>query len=438
MTNIPTFFFSHARQDREEAPEKFLVKFFEDLEKYVAGLEGLVLPTGVLDSRVKQGYDWNTELSAGLAKSRVFVAILTPLYFKRPNCGKELAVFLLRNPALKIAADGALADAASVLPILWYAQKDTLVPKLIDNISNVPGLTPDEEKDPETIAAVDRYKRKGMARCVDSEPAYTELLTKFARTIRDMQSLPAPAQEVSFATAKDAFSYDWKAHFANLNKPAVASAPAAAVANAAPSEPTPLMSVVVYYITARNWVADTAQVTYADELIVEPLPGAATPMDAELLTLLSDFRAAGAVENITTYGAGLNPPVPTAPTTLLAGLKSLSLAGVPTIVVIDSAVWPGAQQATNNAIDTVLRSADWSGVALLVNLKGARPDVATVIATRNLPPRLFGLGASSAERVNDLRQVLVESRGRAMRAGSDQSAGSEALPLLKAAKPANG
>src|SRR5258706_12804918 len=102
MSSLPTFFFSHARQD-SETPGRYLYKFFEGLELELAQWAGVDLRAnalGTLDRRVPHGSDWDTELSGALAKNCAFVAILTPLYVKRPNCGKELGVFLLRSQNL--------------------------------------------------------------------------------------------------------------------------------------------------------------------------------------------------------------------------------------------------------------------------------------------------------------------------------------------------
>src|SRR5713226_1884452 len=113
MVNLPTFFFSHARQDRE-MPGNYLIKFFEDLELKLAQWAGVNLKErrlGTIDSRLRQGDDWDLELSRSLSENRSFLAILTPLYFNRANCGKELAVFLLRSPQLSLDPNGSLKGA---------------------------------------------------------------------------------------------------------------------------------------------------------------------------------------------------------------------------------------------------------------------------------------------------------------------------------------
>src|ERR1700676_2991400 len=124
MTKVPTFFFSHARQDRE-TPGKYLTCFFHDLEMRLAQWIGVSLKEtrlGTIDLRISQGADWDEALSRGLANDKVFVAILTPLYFNRNNCGKELGVFLLRSLGLGIDGNGALTGVRNLVPIRWMPE----------------------------------------------------------------------------------------------------------------------------------------------------------------------------------------------------------------------------------------------------------------------------------------------------------------------------
>jgi len=123
--------------------------------------------------------------------------------------------------------------------------------------------------------------------------------------------------------------------------------------------------------------------------------------------------------------------VPTTPDALLSNLGRLSKEGVLTAVVIDPSAWPTADEMSNSAVDAVIRSQDWTGIALLVGLDAEPPDGDALMAARGLPPRLFAIPQVSKARVPALRRAIVEARGRAMRATSDHSPGAEALPLLR-------
>ena len=183
MTDVPTFFFSHARQDRE-TPGNYLRCFFDDLEIRLAQWAGFSLDDGrlgTIDARVRQGEDWDDDLSRGLGSNNVLVAILTPLYFNRPNCGKEVGVFLLRSPDLGVDGNGALTGARNLILIRWLPEtaysantgKDSLIPQILRRIEDMP---PDDGGDPEGTQSIERYRRKGMESCVRVEPHYRNLL----------------------------------------------------------------------------------------------------------------------------------------------------------------------------------------------------------------------------------------------------------------------
>ena len=86
--------------------------------------------------------DWDTSLSIALSNSNVCLAITTPTYFTRPNCGKELAVFIQRTPDAWLDEDGCLRDITNILPIRWMNEsayqangiKDAYIPALLRKI----------------------------------------------------------------------------------------------------------------------------------------------------------------------------------------------------------------------------------------------------------------------------------------------------------------
>src|ERR1700730_1441063 len=287
MPQLPTFFFSHARQDRE-MPGRYLEKFFEHLEKKVAQYAGVDLDVkrlGTIDRRIPHGEDWDKKLSDGLTNNKAFILILTPLYQARENCGKEFAAFALRSPNLGIDSNGALTGVLNVLPVRWlpeevyYAntKKDSLIPPILRRIEDTPA---DDGRDPERTEAIRRYRKKGMELCVnpDFEPRYAELLSLFALSILHMNDLPS-ATGVSFATAHNAFADDWRQYF---------SGPAATVPPgpfAVPVAPRALKSVVVFYVTRRPFTRDPSPADFADQLITNP----GSDTDPELAGLLVDI-----------------------------------------------------------------------------------------------------------------------------------------------------
>ena len=436
MTELPTFFFSHARQDRE-TPGKWLVRFFEDLEIKVAQWAGIVLKErrlGTIDTRVQQGENWDADLCRSLTSDNTFVAVLTPLYFNRPNCGKELAVFLMRCPELGIDENGALTGVRNVIPIRWLPEnaytsnttKDSLIPPILRLIEDTPA---DDGRDTDRTLSIERYRRKGMERCVNSQPHYGELLDLFVERIRDMASLP-PASTVSFATAKDAFRHDWRGHLTSSGSSA--ALPAVPQPPDSPVAPRALASIVAFYVTTRQFTPDPNAVDFADSLVAETPSDSGGPYDVAFHALLADVRHAGVAEGFNVFHAVGNPVVPASPGPLLARLSSLSKLGVLTALIVEPSVWPGTgPAAVTVAVEQIIRSLAWIGPVLLPRVAGPAVEVDELVALRGLPPRLVALPESSEERVTALRRAFIDSRGRLLRTGTERSGDAETIPVLK-------
>jgi TIR domain len=433
MPKIPSFFFSHARQDRE-TPGNYLRRFFDDLEIKLAQWVGINLEEkriGTIDARVPQSTNWDEELSRSLERDNAFVAILTPLYINRENCGKELSAFLLRSPGLGIDANGALTGVQNVVPIRWLPEnayaantgKDSLIPPILRLIEDTPA---DPGRDAERTQAIERYRKKGMERCVDSKH-YLEILDLFVEGIRSFPDLP-PGSAVSFGTAKNAFNYDWQGHFAAVGvPPAVISPPPPSTTVVTPRA---LASVVAFYITRRPYASDPSTVDYADQLISES--NAAAAVDPVLSALLADVRAAGVAERLTVFHAASNPILPVDPESLLVRLASLSEQRVLTALVVDPAVWPASGDTrAAAAVEQIIRSERWIGPVILPTFAAPSVDVDQLAAGHSLSPRLVVLPEASESRIGVLRRTFVDARGRVLRMSTGQVPQAERVPVLK-------
>jgi hypothetical protein len=440
MPQVPSFFFSHARQDRE-TPGKYLRRFFDDLEIKLAQWAAVNLQErrlGTIDSRVPQGENWDADLSHRLATDNTFVAILTPLYFKRPNCGKEVTVFLLRHPNLGIDRNGALTGVKNVLLIRWLPEnaytvntsKDSLIPPILRLIEDTPA---DDGRDPERTEAIERYRKKGMEKCVNVEPHYGELLDLFVDSIRKMDELP-PASNVSFTTVYDAFTYDWIGHFTSIGVPV--APPSTSALPVAPVTPRALESLVVFYVTRRPFTPDPKTPDFADWLLTEALPDVRAPRDALLDALLADIRAAGVAEGFTVFHAAAQPVVPASAEPLLTRLASLSNSRVLTALVVEPNVWPGTPgDVEAAAVEQIIHSREWTGLVILPSLNTCPINVDELIAARGLPPRLVDLPQESEERISKLRRAFVDIRGRVLRTSTGHAPNAEHLPVLKGISP---
>jgi hypothetical protein len=434
MTDAPTFFFSHARQDRE-TPGAYLRCFFDDLEIKLAQWAGINLQDGprlgTIDARVPQGANWDAELTQGLGTNRTFVAILTPLYFNRRSCGKEMGEFVFRSRGLGMDPNGALTGVDNVMLIRWLPEnaygangvKDGLIPAILRLVEDTPA---DDGRDPERTQAIERYRKKGMEKCVKVEPHYGELLDLFVARIRDMPDLEY-AEGVNFAGARNAFEYDWWHHF---NARAASEQPDPA-SRGELVEPQALSSIVAFYVTRRPFTRSPTAVDFAHQLVAEPLPGTAIPTDRSLAALLADMRTAGVAEGINVFHAASNPPVPDSSEPILAFLAGLSAKRVLTALVVDPSVWPVGDDAGAAAVEEIIRSSRWVGPVLIPAI-GARPaSVEEIAAQRQLPARLVALPEESGVRIAALRRVFVDTRGRVFRASDESAQGAERVPLLK-------
>lgn len=420
-------------------PGKYLDRFFDDLEARLAQFAGIDLKVkrvGTIDREVLHGSDWDKRLSGSLSTDKALVTILTPLYFTRPNCGKEVYAFVIRAPSLGIDTDGALTNLDNILPIRWLreeayysnTQKDFLTPPFLRRVSDMPS---DDGKDAARSEAIERYRKKGMEDCVTSEPHYRELLDLIVLRILGMPPLP-PTVGISFGTAQDAFCYDWSQHFAASAR--APSDPVPPIVPIAPYEPRALASVVVFYVTKRAFTPDSNPGDFADQLIAEPFPGTPVVTDPELAALLADVRGAGIAERLTVFHAASSPSVPVKADPLVARLAVLSQKRVLTALIVDPSIWPtpSGDKTAAAAIEKTIRSPAWTGAVFLPNFDpGERAiDLNALAVARDLPSRLVALPRASDRRLATLRRAFVDSRGQVLRGSADHAPGAEPIPLL--------
>lgn len=182
----PCFFFSYARKDRD----RYLDKFFKDLSDRIeskGGRDPRLKEVSFRDlEQIEPGEDWEREIAAYLQHSLSLVCIYTPWYFKRPYCGKELQVFLNRQPG-RTLQDGAIRNVTKILPILWEKERDLkrqgLPPRLLRYIQYMGG------------AHHERYKNEGLRgilRRTGDRGAYVDLVEYFADRLLDEATDPLP------------------------------------------------------------------------------------------------------------------------------------------------------------------------------------------------------------------------------------------------------
>ena len=350
-------------------------------------------------------------------RHELFIAILTPSYLNRPNCGKELGVFLSRSPGLNINVNGELTGVTNVLPIRWMpedaysvnGEKDAGIPVILRRVEDAPA---DDLVDPERTKAIEKYRRNGMRGCVSrGTRLYQQLLDLIAKRIRDSAELP-PAVNVNFATATTLCD-DWFGHF-NAVKPKAATNPPPVA-----GKPAALHSLVVFYLTKRNYGVASISSTFSDNLLAEPTPDTTSLIDPQLATLLGNIRSAATDEGLEVFHAASSLAK------LLSQLIALTKSHVPVTVAIDADLWSNQSDVeTANIIEQIVGSLEWRGPVLQVSFDGNAAQ-----ADRVFPSRVISLPEPPDERRRILRNVFVETRGDVLR-NADRLQDSERLPLL--------
>jgi len=442
---LPTFFFSYARRDADATVSPRLQKFFEDLQDTLEKRTS-ALPTGLHlgthDRRIEQGLDWDSDLSKGLQSNKVLVAVATPAYFSRENCGKEITVFARRDAKVRLDEDGSLRDATNILHIRWYEDaayehnrvKDAVVHPVLRKIT----WTPAETGQPDRARAIKRYRDKGMERCVKpGREYYKELLGAFAQRIKDMPALPEAHFKVAWNDIVSAFNLGWSEvpRLPAANLAAVAPVPAEAPV-ALPSGPG---DATVFYLTRRLLFTDARIVPFADRMVDEPgWRCSAPPINQEpYLAVVQAVQQACLQERLNDFHCASAPPIPPASDVLINRLAALTEKNVIVALAVDPALWLGlapADAAGSAVIDEVVRSPRWHGPVLLpvVDDQDAALNFPALLQGKDLPRVVAILPRDREQAVDSLRSQLIQERGRIARTNrSSVTAEDQRPPILQ-------
>lgn len=427
----PTFFFSYARQDDWS---NYLSRFFEDLENVVAQWSAHSLkdggPLGTIDRRFPNPDDWSVKLAEALSRGSAFVMAESPVYYTREDCGKELRAFLRRSAELGIDANGALTGVKNVIRVRWMPEAAYSIPP--DNRSRIPAILsriqyapPERSGDDDRNKAIRRYVLKGMKNCID-QPGYNELLDAFAEAISQSAGTLSEGDEVAFETEENAFDFDWCAHF---NAPAQTAPQDAATGKIL--EPEGLRSVVAFHLTKQPVTAGDP-IGFADMLIAEDPANA--PAGPELAGLLAELRHAAVEEHLQLFNVAPAPPLPFDVPRLASQLRAMMDRGVSTLLVVDPQ-WL-LSQPSGTAANLLRQLMDavpgWFGITVVAD---SGPDGANTLIPANGPfavPGAVALPSDPAQRAIELRRILIDARGRALRALGARAGDASALPLLSA------
>jgi FxsC-like protein len=193
---VTYFFLSYARGH----DDAYVEQFFDDLSQEIRRRTGIPPnePVGFLDTRnLALGTRWPEELTAALAICQVFVAIYSPRYFARANCGKEWAVFAARMRAYE-EATGRHPDL--LLPVLWVPQP--AVPAVAGDIQFL------DSDLGQTYLDRGLYRMLRIRRFEDEYQEFLARLGDKMLQLTDQHVLP-PAAPVDLEAVPNPFPPDW-------------------------------------------------------------------------------------------------------------------------------------------------------------------------------------------------------------------------------------
>jgi hypothetical protein len=425
MASAPTFFLSYAQGDEE--PGNLIERFFYDLERRTARYAridprdpGKFL--GTYDKRLLQGSDQRSRLGERLKTDKVFVPLLSPLYGTREYCGRELAAFIKRFSQPYVDHSGCLLvkHQENILAILWtkpeiYAgSRDGVVPRLLRNIVWKPSGTNDRQ----LKAAIERYEKGGMEKCVRARREYYDhLLDAFANRIIAMPELPPATFEPDLEEGDNAFAADWlKA--AGGNQPQV-EAPSA--------EPTGPGTLVALYITNLELPLDRRRITFADALVDEDacltdIPEIRTPEGIRVKGVLAVLSEAAVLEGMQIFQCTGNAKTREQAEQLTEQLAQLTGRNVLIALVIDPDVWRGVPSPASSEVETVAMSDRWAGL-VIVPLPDQAQASAGIVAdldrwrAEKHVARAIMMFSPTSSMVAPVRMQIVAEQGRVMKTG---------------------
>src|SRR4051794_11872983 len=143
-----------------------------------AGLRGP--SAGFCDVTLRLGERWSPELIAKLSTTRVFIPILSPVYFASEACGKEWTIFTSRLAA----SSSGDALAWSIIPLLW-------VPLVVPPVAQ-----PYQHREAAFGQAYEKVKLRSLIREARHADDYKSFVQRLADRVAEVTRGPRVAEAV--------------------------------------------------------------------------------------------------------------------------------------------------------------------------------------------------------------------------------------------------
>jgi hypothetical protein len=347
---VPYFFFSYSQADTDP----YLNRFFEDLLKRVAALDGLAISSTDSDKDeqlnqvgfrdrygVKTGQDWRDKIGAAMQHSGVLVCVYSPNFFSRRQdkqfCGREFTAFLSRNPRIRYALGTGeperryqLQEARNILPIIWSSLRQLQNKDLPPYVVRLITWALDLARVRQNVST--RYLEVGVHRItVTGRGVYLDILNYFAERIIELAKDPLPPLPAvpDIETLHSAFWDDPEE--GKIDRAVVANAVAEVMVAAATGGPTRMLVIEVRHAEdAPNWAP------YVDEHSIPAL-----------------FEEIANRKKLAMEWMTLDPSAPDFMARMLSALKSAAQNSIRPILVVDPRCL--AHEAWREALFALLR-----------------------------------------------------------------------------------
>lgn len=226
---MPPCFLSYARADADLYFNSFVTDFLNELRARLGETDSAGLMFRDTQD-ISLGAKWEPELDHALRSCRVFLAMLSPTYIRRPRCSKEWAYFEWR-----LENTGAEGPPHRLVTLVWIPIPPGELPPAV------------EARQFKHDALGTGYALHGLRYLVQNGgPAYTAFLAALALVVRDLirgAPLPEPPALSGLAALGDPFPL--AAAVAAAAAPAAAPVVPAAAAAAAIGGPKHVEFIVV-------------------------------------------------------------------------------------------------------------------------------------------------------------------------------------------------
>lgn len=145
--NQPWYFLSYARLDAANDPNKYISRFYEDLDNSIRKRKAIKQgEAGFFDRKgLQTGGNWPAALVDALSTCRTLICMYSPAYFDSDYCGREWHVFNSRSTKTADDVEAPVQTPSLILPVMFLPPDDLdSIPVVLQDIQYADGDYPDD------------------------------------------------------------------------------------------------------------------------------------------------------------------------------------------------------------------------------------------------------------------------------------------------------